>query len=177
MKRLLLFLLPLLAACSRDGDPMTELYRQIDRAIADSAQAVARHEARITTLRRQWATERRSGRRFLIADSLYDAYSAYINDSAVVWAMRCDSLAKNTDDSSLAIGVRLNLVYQYTKSGYFTEARATSPRPPTTSPPSAPKASRQPCAHATTTSAPTSTATAATPPKTPSSNSATGNGQ
>ena len=122
MKRLLLFLLPLLAACSRDGDPMTELYRQIDRAIADSAQAVARHEARITTLRRQWATERRSGRRFLIADSLYDAYSAYINDSAVVWAMRCDSLAKNTDDSSLAIGVRLNLVYQYTKSGYFTEA-------------------------------------------------------
>lgn len=122
MKRLLLFLLPLLAACSRDGDPMTDLYRQIDRAIADSAQAVARHEARITTLRRQWATERRSGRRFLIADSLYDAYSAYINDSAVVWAMRCDSLAKNTDDGSLAIGVRLNLVYQYTKSGYFTEA-------------------------------------------------------
>lgn len=120
MKRLtlLLPLLWLLAACSRDDDPMTALYRQIDRAIADSAQAVARVEARIDSLKRQMP----GGSRIRIAEKLYEAYSAYDNDSAVAWAMRYDSLAQFTDDGDHSSCARLDLIYQYTKSGYFTEA-------------------------------------------------------
>lgn len=114
----LLILLALLASCSRDSGTMAGLYRQIDRAIADSAHAVARVEAHIDSLKQLFP----KGSRVAIAERLWQAYSAYDNDSAVAWAMRYDSIAQYTDDGSHPTRARLDLIYQYTRSGYFTEA-------------------------------------------------------
>lgn len=101
---------------------MTVLYKQIDRAIADSSAIVRQRESRIHQLRIHLCQAKEQNLRLAVADSLYREYSAYKNDSAVAWALRCYRLAANVADSKQQVKAVLNLVDQYTKSGYFTEA-------------------------------------------------------
>ncbi len=112
----------MLVACSSRDDNMSALYRQIDHAIADSSALVGKKEERIHQLRSHLRQAKEQSLRYDIADSLYREYSAYKNDSAVAWALRCYRLAMHVDDSTQRVKAVLHLVDQYTKSGYFTEA-------------------------------------------------------
>lgn len=119
---ILVCVIALFTSCHRHKDTMSVLYQQLDQSISDSARIMALQKSRISLLRRRWSKARQPEQRYIYADSLYQVYASYINDSAVVWAIRCYNLSKNLEDSELSKRSTLNLVYQYAKSGYYTEA-------------------------------------------------------
>lgn len=119
---ILVCVIALFTSCHRHKDTMSVLYQQLDQSISDSARIMALQKSRISLLRRRWSKARQPEYRYIYADSLYQVYASYINDSAVVWAIRRYNLSKNLEDSELSKRSTLNLVYQYAKSGYYTEA-------------------------------------------------------
>lgn len=116
----LLFIL--LVSCNNGNNAtMSELYNQIDDAIANDKQNVDKREADIASLKQQ-LTHVNGTKKYAISDSIFQNYTSYDNDSAVAWAMRSYNIAKEIGDSVLVAKSKLNLVEQYTKSGYFTDA-------------------------------------------------------
>lgn len=118
----LLLIAILLTACNNGNDnKMSALYGEIDSVIAANEHNVNTREADIASLKRKWSVA--DGRqKYDYADSIYERYSSYINDSAVAWALRSGMAAKAVGDSVAVAKSTLNLVAQYAKTGYYTEA-------------------------------------------------------
>lgn len=130
------------AACtpsSRKGDELARLYRQIDIAIANDNQGIAKVDSRLAALKGRWASAVRASSPapgsvvsadssslcsslYSLADSIFQEYSSYDNDSAVAWALLCRRLAMQSADPHLLARASLNLAGQYTRSGCYTEA-------------------------------------------------------
>lgn len=112
----------MLVACTNGNDnKMSALYGQIDSVIAANEKNIDNREADIALLKRMWSSAY-GRRKYVLADSIYQRYSAYVNDSAVAWAIRSGKIAKALGDSAALAKSTLNLVTQYAKSGYYTEA-------------------------------------------------------
>lgn len=125
MKTLLLFsmLAVVIASCSsRSNNTLVGLYQDIDNAIDSSNDVVAKREARINSLKKQFANAKTSERSCNLADDIFNGYTSYNNDSAVAWALRGIKIAESIGNTAMRNSSMLNLVEQYTKSGYFNEA-------------------------------------------------------
>ena len=125
MKKLLLFsmLAVVIASCSsRSNNTLVGLYQDIDNAIDSSNDVIAKREARINSLKKQFANAKTSERSCNLADDIFNGYTSYNNDSAVAWALRGIKIAESIGNTAMRISSMLNLVEQYTKSGYFNEA-------------------------------------------------------
>lgn len=119
----ILFAILFLASCSFGHDrTVSDLYKELDSVMGNNVQTVARREARIEAMKKRLRSAQGCKVRFSLADSIFKEYSPYDNDSAVAWALRSASIARSMHNEVYQYACVLNLVEQYTKSGYFTEA-------------------------------------------------------
>ncbi len=99
-----------------------QLLQQLDTLIANSARFTHEKEARISSLRASLAEASDLEKRYWLTTSLYDEYSAYDSDSALVYARRGLALAKELERPDLVNDQELNRIYVLTATGFMDEA-------------------------------------------------------
>ena len=124
MRRLLLLTISLLVtgltlAAERD---IQKYCRQIDEAIAHSADYVAAHEQRIGEERRALELETTPTGKYQRNFRLYELYKAFVSDSAMYFLHQCISLADATGDVSAAARCRSLLAIRCSNIGMYDEA-------------------------------------------------------
>jgi hypothetical protein len=98
------------------------LYQQIDEAIAQSPQYVAKRATQITEARKKLRTESSHDKQFELAEQLYALYKPYKNDSALYYASLCISLADSLHRKDMK-GLYLSLkAQQCSKAGMYVES-------------------------------------------------------
>lgn len=112
-----------LAAVAAPAKP-DSLYRQLDEAIAHSADYVAVKERAIAALRRRLRDAGNDADRYVLSRQMYDEYMPYLNDSAVVWIQQCIVLAERVGRRQDAAECRALLALQCSNTGMFDEAQA-----------------------------------------------------
>lgn len=98
------------------------LLQQLDTLIANSARFNHEKESRIDMLRTSLAEADDTEKRYWVTSSLYDEYSAYDSDSALVYARRALALAKELGRQDLVNEQELNRIYVLTATGFMDEA-------------------------------------------------------
>lgn len=98
------------------------LLERLDSLIDNSAQFAHDKEARISVLRKSLAEASDPEKRYWLTASLYDEYSAYDSDSALVYARRGIELARSLEREDLLNDQELNRVYVLTATGFMDEA-------------------------------------------------------
>ena len=98
------------------------LLESLDSLIDNSAQFAHDKEARISSLRNSLAGASDPEKRYWLTTSLYDEYSAYDSDSALLYARRGLELAHDLHRQDLVNDQELNRVYVLTATGFMDEA-------------------------------------------------------
>lgn len=107
---------------SAQHDDLPALYQQIDEAIARSPEYVARHEARISSVRAAYEQAGDEAERFKQAFSLYELYRAYLNDSALVFLERAEESARLQGRMDLVGNCLALKAFQCSTVGLYNEA-------------------------------------------------------
>ena len=98
------------------------LYQQIDEAISQSPQYVAKRVAQITEMRNKLRAETNLDKQFELAEQLFTLYKPYKNDSALFYASLCVSLADSLNRKDMK-GLYLSLkAHQCSKAGMYVES-------------------------------------------------------
>lgn len=79
---------------------------------------------RLTTKREAYTRAEGAERRYWLAADLYDEYSTFDSDSALLYADRAMSLAREMGRPDLADEMRLNRAYVYAATGLLEDAKA-----------------------------------------------------
>ena len=124
MRKLLLSLLFGLAANTLQAANIDSLFRCLDQAIAQTPRYIEEKESRIEALRHQLVQARNDRQRFQLANSLYQEYMPFINDSAIVYLQTCIRLCEQMGEQSRAAECRSLLALQCSNTGMFDEAQA-----------------------------------------------------
>lgn len=98
------------------------LLERLDSLIDNSARFTHEKEARISSLRNSLAGASDPEKRYWLTASLYDEYSAYDSDSALVYARRGLDLARTLSRTDLINEQELNRIYVLTATGFMDEA-------------------------------------------------------
>lgn len=98
------------------------LYQQIDEAISQSPQYVAKRATQITEVRKKLQAEPSHDKQFELAEQLFALYKPYKNDSALYYASLCISLADSLHRKDMK-GLYLSLkAHQCSKAGLYVES-------------------------------------------------------
>ena len=122
-KLLILTLLLAMAETLSAAVSLTELYSQIDDAIAHSNEYVAEYEERISKVKDAYRQEASVDRKFELAIQLYELYKAYNNDSALSYIGRCITWAEDNHRPEMAGHARALMAFQCSTSGMYIESR------------------------------------------------------
>ena len=125
MKKLLLLTFSLFVtgfALAAPQSDLTTYCRQVDDAIAHSADYVAAHEQRIGEERRALELETTPTGKYQRNFRLYELYKAFVSDSAMYFLHQCISLADATGDVSAAARCRSLLAIRCSNIGMYDEA-------------------------------------------------------
>lgn len=106
------------------SDDLEEVYVQIDAAIAASDVVVQQREVRIKELKAQLPAAD-DKRKFDLNFKIFEAYSAYVNDSAMSALRRCIDIAERSQKPHDASRCKALLALQFSKVGLYTEALTT----------------------------------------------------
>ena len=101
------------------------LLREVDREIDRSGIYVARHEARITDVRRQYASARQTSVKYDYALQLYELYKPFISDSAIYFLCEAIRLSDQLGDRSEAVRCRSLMALRCSNVGMYDEALLT----------------------------------------------------
>lgn len=125
IKRHVLFislsLLGILSAYPQKYD-LAAIYRQIDAEIAKSGQYVEEKEKQLVLLRNEYHSAKDDAQRLSAANSLFNQYRSYRNDSTIFYIERCIELSTAQGNKAKAAGYTAQLAYQWSMVGYNTEA-------------------------------------------------------
>ncbi|MBQ6378579.1 MAG: hypothetical protein IJJ56_07275, partial [Prevotella sp.] len=98
----------LLSAQESDEEmDLQELYQQIDDAIDQSPEYVAKRLSQIDDTRQMFLSESTLEKRFALAEQLFELYKPYRNDSALYMADLCISLADSLNRKDM-VGLYLS---------------------------------------------------------------------
>jgi hypothetical protein len=125
MKKLLLLTFSLFVtgfALAAPQSDLTTYCRQVDDAIAHSADYVAAHEQRIGEERRALELETTPTGKYQRNFRLYELYKAFVSDSAMYFLHQCITLADDTGDVSAAVRCRSLLAIRCANTGMYDEA-------------------------------------------------------
>ena len=113
---------PLSAQESDEEMDLQELYQQIDDAIDQSPEYVAKRLSQIDDTRQMFLSERTLEKRFALAEQLFELYKPYRNDSALYMADLCISLADSLNRKDM-VGLYLSQkAHQCSNAGMYVEA-------------------------------------------------------
>ena len=113
----------LLSAQESDEEmDLQELYQQIDDAIDQSPEYVAKRLSQIDDTRQMFLSESTLEKRFALAEQLFELYKPYRNDSALYMADLCISLADSLNRKDM-VGLYLSQkAHQCSNAGMYVEA-------------------------------------------------------
>lgn len=113
---------PLSAQGSDEEKNLQELYLQIDEAIDQFPQYVAKRLSQIADTRKMLGSDNNMEKRFALAERLFELYVPYKNDSALYFADLCISLADSLHKKDKE-GLYLSLkAHQCSNAGMYVEA-------------------------------------------------------
>ncbi len=101
---------------------LDSLYKELDRAIADTTKYMMIREKRIEEKKMQLKYAESLHRQFDLNKSLFDEYHAYINDSAIHYIDNCIRIATAMKDEALVAECRSLLAFQCSTTGMYTES-------------------------------------------------------
>ena len=119
---LLLTLLCVMAVSACAKDDGSQLYHQIDEAIARSSEYVARYEIKIGEARRALAGETTPEGKFQRSFRLYELYKPFVSDSAMYFLRQCIQLADGMGNRSASVRSRSLLAIRCANIGMYDEA-------------------------------------------------------
>ena len=125
MRNILLYLLLLPTALHAQTPALAQQLDEIDQAIAQSAEYVARREARITEARSHLAAARQPVAQYEAALLLYDLYRPFVSDSAIHFLREAIRLADLMADRSEGVRSRSLLALRCSNIGMYDEALTT----------------------------------------------------
>lgn len=98
------------------------LLRVLDQTINTAGKLRKQHDEEINSLRKAYfaATSWRS--RYDISHQIYEQYCTYRTDSAIHYLQLCYSAARHLDDNEKITACQCQMVYHYSRSGFFGEA-------------------------------------------------------
>ena len=116
-------MLLLLALCAGGrADNLSQLYRELDQAIAESPSVVAAKERKLQRLRDAYHRARRPEQQYAAAFALYAENKAYQNDSAIHYLRRCMAIASKGGDIARASLCNELIAECCARVGYYAEA-------------------------------------------------------
>lgn len=127
MIRMLLFIMvigfvPTVSAQEKESLDLDALYQQIDYAICQSPQYVAKRKQQIAACQDSLLNEKSVEGRVLMAEKLFRLYEPYRNDSAIHYAELCITLADSLHRPDLIGRFRSMLAYQCSTSDMHAES-------------------------------------------------------
>ena len=120
---LISLLLALTSSMLADGiQNITEYCKQVDDAIAHSADYVAAHEKKIGEAKHALNFETTTKGKYQINYQLYELYKSFVSDSAMYFLGRCIALADGMGDASSAVKCRSLMAIRCSNIGMYDEA-------------------------------------------------------
>ena len=97
----------------------------IDEAIDNSAQYVSRKEQRIRQLQQQLSKAKNLHTEYQLSYRLYEEYTPFVNDSAIIYLKRCIEIARKTGKPSEVGKCQALIAIRCSSTGKFIEALNT----------------------------------------------------
>lgn len=113
---------PAVIAQTEESVDLYALYQEIDDAISQSPQYVAKREAQIDACRDSLLKEKQLEERVALAEHLFQLFQSYKNDSALYYAEVCISLADSLHRPDIAGRYRSLMAYQCSNTNMYSEA-------------------------------------------------------
>ena len=126
MRKLTIIIALFLAFHCHAQDPIVaQKLQEIDQAIAQSADFVAKREARITEARSGFEAAKQTAAKYEAALSLYELYRPFVSDSAIFFLREGIKLADEMGDRSEGVRCRAMLALRCSNIGMYDEALLT----------------------------------------------------
>ncbi len=121
----ILFLLLLSTGLGAQNPVISQKLEEIDQALAQSSEFVAKREARITDARKTFSDARQTAAKYEAAFALYDLYRPFVSDSAIFFLQEGIRLADEMGDRSEGVRCRSLLALRCSNIGMYDEALMT----------------------------------------------------
>lgn len=115
-------ILLLFCCVSADAHDLSDIYRQLDEAIAHSSDYISHREMRIKKLKKSLSRTSNHKLKFDVYYRLFKEYQPYINDSAMVYLSRCYDEATAMNNSALAGQCHALFAKECSAVGMYKEA-------------------------------------------------------
>ena len=117
--------LSVLIGHAQTPESVDSLLHCIDEAIDHSAQYVSRKELRIRQLQQQLSQAKNLHAEYQLSYRLYEEYTPFVNDSAIIYLKRCIEIARKTGKHSEVGKCQALIAIRCSSTGKFIEALNT----------------------------------------------------
>lgn len=117
--------LSVLIGHAQTPESVDSLLHCIDEAIDHSAQYVSRKEQRIRQLQQQLSKTKNLHAEYQLSYRLYEEYTPFVNDSAIIYLKRCIEIARKTGKPSEVGKCQALIAIRCSSTGKFIEALNT----------------------------------------------------
>lgn len=117
--------LSVLIGHAQTPESVDSLLHCIDEAIDHSAQYVSRKEQRIRQLQQQLSQAKNLHAEYQLSYRLYEEYTPFVNDSAIIYLKRCIEIARKTGKPSEVGKCQALIAIRCSSTGKFIEALNT----------------------------------------------------
>lgn len=117
--------LSLLIGHAQTPESVDSLLHCIDEAIDHSDQYVSRKEQRIRQLQQQLSKAKNLNAEYQLSYRLYEEYTPFVNDSAIIYLKRCIEIARKTGKPSEVGKCQALIAIRCSSTGKFIEALNT----------------------------------------------------
>lgn len=117
--------LSVLIGHAQTPESVDSLLHCIDEAIDHSAQYVSRKEQRIRQLQQQLSKAKNLHAEYQLSYRLYEEYTPFVNDSAIIYLKRCIEIARKTGKPSEVGKCQALIAIRCSSTGKFIEALNT----------------------------------------------------
>lgn len=117
--------LSVLIGHAQTPESVDSLLHCIDEAIDHSAQYVSRKEQRIRQLQQQLSQAKNLHAEYQLSYRLYEEYTPFVNDSAIIYLKRCIEIARKTGRHSEVGKCQALIAIRCSSTGKFIEALNT----------------------------------------------------
>lgn len=117
--------LSVLIGHAQTPESVDSLLHCIDEAIDHSAQYVSRKEQRIRQLQQQLSKAKNLHAEYQLSYRLYEEYTPFVNDSAIIYLKRCIEIARKTGKHSEVGKCQALIAIRCSSTGKFIEALNT----------------------------------------------------
>lgn len=123
MKKALLLFFFVLTVLDCNAQNLDSMYQCLDKAIAHSSIYMATKNKKIEEIKNEFRSAQNSISKYDAGIRLYEAYHAFMNDSAISYLNKCIQIADDLHRNDLKQKAYVMIAHQFAVSGFYTEAQ------------------------------------------------------